>query len=148
MNFAVCNDPKILELVLMTKTAISLLQIIAPLGVVLFASFDIMKAVIAKDPDGINKQIKHIPKRLIAMAVLFFVPTFVDLTMQVVDSTFEYTTCFAQASKENIENLYQSIVREKIAYANKNKVKYYLLENKGSIVDLYTNIDKYLDTLK
>lgn len=118
MNFAVCNDPKILELVLMTKKAISLLQIIAPLGVVLFASFDIMKAVIAKDPDGINKQIKHIPKRLIAMAVLFFVPTFVDLTMQVVDSSFEYTTCFAQASKDNIENLYQSIVREKIAYAN------------------------------
>ena len=118
MVLAVCNDPKILELVLMTKTAISLLQIIAPLGVVIFASLDIMKAVIAKDQDGINKQIKHIPKRLIAMAILFFVPTFVDLAMKVVDSTFDYTTCFAQASNENIESLYQSIAKEKIAYAN------------------------------
>ena len=118
MVLAVCNDPKILELVLMTKTAISLLQIIAPLGVVIFASLDIMKAVIAKDQDGINKQIKHIPKRLIAMAILFFVPTFVDLVMKVVDSTFDYTTCFAQASNENIESLYQSIAKEKIANAN------------------------------
>ena len=107
MNFAVCNDPKILELVLMTKTAISLLQIIAPLGVVVFASIDIMKAVMAKDQDGINKQIKHIPKRLIAMAILFFVPTFVDLSMKVIDSSFDYTTCFTQASNENIESLYQ-----------------------------------------
>jgi hypothetical protein len=118
MILAVCNDPKILELVLMTKTAISLLQIIAPLGVVVFASIDIMKAVMAKDQDGINKQIKHIPKRLIAMAILFFVPTFVDLSMKVIDSSFDYTTCFTQASNENIESLYQSIVKEKIAYAN------------------------------
>ena len=42
----------------------------------------------------------------------------------------------------------QLSTEEKIAYANKNKVKYYLLENKGSILELYTNIDKYLDTLK
>ena len=42
----------------------------------------------------------------------------------------------------------QLSTKEKIAYANKNKVKYYLLENKGSILELYTNIDKYLDTLK
>jgi dephospho-CoA kinase len=42
----------------------------------------------------------------------------------------------------------QLSTEEKIAYANKNKVKYYLLENKGSILELYTSIDKYLDTLK
>ena len=51
-----------------------------------------------------------------------------------------------ESAKQKIAT--QLSTSEKIAYAKKHKVKYYLLENKGSLKDLYTNIDKYLKTLK
>lgn len=137
MIFAICNDPKILELALMSKTTISLLQFIAPLGVIIFAGLDILKAVTAKDQDGIRKQINHIPKRLIAMVVLFFVPTFVDLTMNVVDSTFEYTSCFTAASHENIENLYIDMANERLA-----KVKAYIGQEEWKSNEAYALLDK------
>ena len=137
MIFAICNDPKILELALMGKTAISLLQFIAPLGVIIFAGLDILKAVTAKDQDGIRKQINHIPKRLIAMVVLFFVPTFVDLTMNVVDSTFEYTSCFTAASKDNIEGLYTEMANERLA-----QVKAYIGTEDWRSNEAYALLDK------
>ena len=137
MIFAICNDPKILELALMGKTAISLLQFIAPLGVIIFAGLDILKAVTAKDQDGIRKQINHIPKRLIAMVILFFVPTFVDLTMTVVDSTFEYTSCFTAASKDNIESLYTEMANERLA-----QVKAYIGTEDWRSNEAYALLDK------
>ena len=137
MILAICKDPKILELALMSKTAISLLQFIAPLGVIIFAGLDILKAVTAKDQDGIRKQINHIPKRLIAMVVLFFVPTFVDLTMTVVDSTFEYTSCFTAASKDNIESLYTEMANERLA-----QVKAYIGTEDWRSNEAYALLDK------
>jgi hypothetical protein len=137
MILAICNDPKILELALMSKTAISLLQFIAPLGVIIFAGLDILKAVTAKDQDGIRKQINHIPKRLIAMVILFFVPTFVDLTMTVVDSTFEYTSCFTAASKDNIESLYTEMANERLA-----QVKAYIGTEDWRSNEAYALLDK------
>ena len=113
----VCNEPQILDIILIAKTGMILLQYLAPLVVILFASIDVIKGVTAKDQDSINKAIGMIPKRLIAMAILFFVPMCIDFTMQVADESFDYATCFAEASRENIDNLYNSIATEKILYA-------------------------------
>ncbi|MEG0577729.1 MAG: C39 family peptidase [Bacilli bacterium] len=117
MMLTVCNDPKILELVLISKTFINILQIVAPLIVILYASYDILKAVTAKNQDLIKKATSMIPKRLLAMAIVFFIPTLVDMTMNIIDTTFEYTTCFQAASRGHIDQLYVNMSSEKVAEA-------------------------------
>lgn len=115
MLLAVCNDPNLLQGVLIAKKIIQILEIVGPLGVVLYASIDVVKAVTSKDQSSIKKQLDMIPKRLLAMAILFFVPMFVDITMSIADNEFEYSACFKNATQENIESLFVDMANEKIA---------------------------------
>lgn len=115
MLLAVCNDPNLLQGVLIAKKIIQILEIVGPLGVVLYASIDVVKAVTSKDQSSIKKQLDMIPKRLLAMAILFFVPMFVDITMSIADNEFEYSACFKNATQDNIESLFVDMANEKIA---------------------------------
>lgn len=115
MLLAVCTDPNLLQVVLIAKKIIQILEIVGPLGVVLYASIDVVKAVTSKDQSSIKKQLDLIPKRLLAMAILFFVPMLVDITMSIADNEFEYSACFKNATQENIESLFVDMANEKIA---------------------------------
>ena len=115
MLLAVCTDPNLLQVVLIAKKIIQILEIVGPLGVVLYASIDVVKAVTSKDQSSIKKQLDMIPKKLLAMAILFFVPMFVDITMSIADNEFEYSACFKNATQENIESLFVDMANEKIA---------------------------------
>ena len=115
MLLAVCTDPNLLQVVLIAKKIIQILEIVGPLGVVLYASIDVVKAVTSKDQSSIKKQLDMIPKRLLAMAILFFVPMLVDITMSIADNEFEYSACFKNATQENIESLFVDMANEKIA---------------------------------
>ncbi len=119
MLLAVCTDPNLLQVVLIAKKIIQILEIVGPLGVVLYASIDVVKAVTSKDQSSIKKQLDMIPKRLLAMAILFFVPMLVDITMSIADNEFEYSACFKNATQENIESLFVDMANEKIAEEQK-----------------------------
>ena len=51
----------------------------------------------------------------------------------------------SEYAKQKISS--QLSTEDKIAYAKKNSVKYYVLENTGSIDDLYQKIKKYLNEI-
>lgn len=115
MLLAVCTDPNLLQAVLLTKKIILILEIAAPLAVIIYAGLDIIKAVTSKNQESIKKATDMIPRRLVAMAIVFFVPLLIDMTMQIADNEFEYTACFKNATNEKIQSLFVDIANEKIA---------------------------------
>lgn len=108
MILTVCTSPELLSVMIIVKKVISLLQIIAPICLIIFAGFDIIKAVVSTDQDAINKKLKRIPGRIMAVIIVFFVPVIIDLLMSLVDSTFEYASCFENATEQYVVAAYES----------------------------------------
>ncbi len=71
MFLSVCTDPNLLTVMIFFRRSLDLLEIIAPLGIIIFSLFDILKAVKASDQDEIKKKTKIIPKRLLAGILIF-----------------------------------------------------------------------------
>ena len=59
------------------KEVLNWIRILAPILVVLLVALDFASAVMSSDNDALNKASKKIIPRLIAVALLFFVPTIV-----------------------------------------------------------------------
>lgn len=77
----VSSDQKLCEAEIMNdlKNAWRLLQIAAPILVILFGSFDFAQAVISQDNDAMKKATSKFSKRLFCAIALFFLPILVNL---------------------------------------------------------------------
>lgn len=71
------------ELGSLTRIIILLLQIVAPLGLIIFGGVDFVKAVTAGNDSDIKKKQQVFVKRLIYGALLFFVITLVQFVINV-----------------------------------------------------------------
>lgn len=106
MVLSVCSNPDLLSVMLIVNKLIKLLFIVGPVLVIVISSIDLIKAVIASNQEMIAKQKQVIPKRFLAAIIVFFVPTVLDLTMNLVDNSFEYNSCFTNATEENVKAAY------------------------------------------
>lgn len=106
MLLSVCSDPDLLSVMYLVNQIINLLKVIAPIALIVSMMMSIVKAVTARDDSAIAKEKSKIPKKILAMALIFFVPTFIQVVMNIVDSTYEYNSCFVGATKENIAQAY------------------------------------------
>lgn len=136
MVLAICEDIKILEATLLANTFITLFKIVIPLGIILFASIDVLKAVSGKNESDIKRAQSMIPKRLIAALVAFLIPTLVTVTINLVDDNFEFTSCFTNATEENIEKIKVNMVYSKIA-----EIETLLKDTESRSTDLYLMIE-------
>lgn len=117
MILTVCSNADLLSVMVIVRKILDLLQIIAPIGLIVFASIDIIKAVISNKQDEIYKKLHMIPKRLFAAIIVFFVPVIIDLVMNVADNTFEYASCFENATDEFVQDAYTSNAYEAVSLA-------------------------------
>ena len=67
-----CSDVEIFH------TIYVILQIVAPIAVILFGSFDYAKAVMASDIEKMEKAKKKFPKRLLLVLLFVFVPIIIN----------------------------------------------------------------------
>lgn len=106
MILHICSDPEFLEIMVILKQAINIMKIAAPLALIIMMMLDVLKSVMASDYDGIKKGTKQIPRRLVSAAMIFFVPTILEFTLNLIDESVDYATCITNADYETIENLY------------------------------------------
>lgn len=80
-------------------SAYSLLKIIAPLALVVFASIDLAKAVIAADESGIKKAQKHCLKRFAAAIIVLLSFVIVEMIINMASSGSEIMSCVNELLK-------------------------------------------------
>ena len=76
-DYANCDGVFTQEGLDIIKDILNWIRILAPVLLVLFVALDFATAVISQDNDALNKAGKKIVPRIIATALLFFIPTIV-----------------------------------------------------------------------
>jgi len=76
-----------------------ILKILIPLILIIFGSIDLFKAVIASKDDEIKKSVKTLLIRAVAGIIIFFVPTFINFIVSVIDDDNVYNGDFADCTK-------------------------------------------------
>jgi len=110
----VCSNPDLLKIVLIFKTVVNILKIFLPLILIVSLMIDITKGIVQDKEDKINAYRKLMPKKLIAAALFFLVPTVMDMALNIMDEglNFEYAKCITNADQETINELYLSRAEE------------------------------------
>lgn len=124
MILTVCSNANLLSVMVIVKKVIDLLQIIAPVGLIIFSSIDIIRAVISNKQDEIYKKLHMIPKRIFAAIIIFFVPVIIDLVMNLADNTFEYASCFENATEQYVQEAYTSNAYEAVSLAETSQKRF------------------------
>ena len=95
---AKCSDPALSASLKLTKNMISIIGMIAPIVLLTMSVINIIKLVI--NPDE-KKNIAKIKNSFIAAIVIFMVPVFVNVVMQMLDEKFTVTSCWNSAGEYN-----------------------------------------------
>lgn len=93
-----CQTTGLLTLIKFIQNFLTLLQIAIPIGLIIYGSIDLGKAVIAGDEKEIQANQKVLLKRVMAAILVFFVITFVSLAMGLVGKP-EWRECWEAAKK-------------------------------------------------
>lgn len=72
-------------IVYIIKVIYNLLKIMVPVGLILFGMFDLIKAIISKNDDGIKKSQNSLIKKVIAAVFVFVIFIVVDLTLTILE---------------------------------------------------------------
>ena len=75
MLLTVCSNPDLLSVMYLVNQIINVLKIVAPIALIIAMMISLVKAVIANDENMVAKEKAKIPKKMIAMVLIFFVPT-------------------------------------------------------------------------
>ena len=136
MILSICSQGNILSIMIIARAILNLFQIGAPIILIIMLSVDILKAVTGKDPGDISKKIAMVPKRLGAAALCYFVPTLIAFTMNVVAETFEYASCFTDATPDNLYIVRMNEADSKVAIAEKDVTRGALDEAQSALLKL------------
>ena len=82
----------LLPLVKVLVAAIKLVMIIIPIGLIVYGTIDLGKAVIASEDKEVKEAQKRLIKRFIYAALVFFVPMLVGAVMNIVSNGGEGDT--------------------------------------------------------
>ena len=89
-----CTDSGILAISKVIKNFFYWIQIIGPIIALVALSINITKSVSTNDKSNIKKYQKNMINSLIAMAMLFFLPYIMDISMQLIGNKTSFTSCW------------------------------------------------------
>ena len=102
-----CNNSILFTFLVIVKTILNLLHVIVPLLLILSLTISLTKLV--QDPDE-KKAPKNIVNSLLATVIIFFLPTFVNVVIDLVAGESDFGNCWRNASiKSNLSFQYQDI---------------------------------------
>ena len=93
-----CNNVALVNLLAILKNILNFVWILGPLLAIVSLTINI--TMLVKDPDD-KKIPKKIKNSLLALFLLFFVPTIVNAAMYMLDDSFEISACWNQNIKKN-----------------------------------------------
>ena len=153
MILSVCNVPEVLKIMKIVKVVILILKIAVPIILIVLAMLDFARAVVSKDNDSLSQSIKIATKRFITAAIIFLLPTAVNIIFNVIAPNISYKDCFDNATDEKIEAIYQETMSNLVTEAESKKdytsvsaARSYLknIENE----ELYNQYTKTLDKIE
>lgn len=94
----------LLPIVKVLRKLINVVMIIVPVGLILFGTIDLGKAVISSDDKEVKASQSRLIKRVIYAAVIFFIPLIVGFVMNIVAAggqgdTASWTKCWIKAGE-------------------------------------------------
>ena len=109
-----CSSPALGALLIIAKRIMGFIRLIVPLILIIVATSKFISLM--QNPDD-KKGIKPIINSFLAAAIVFFVPTFVNATMKLLDNSFDVASCWNSAT-ETTDSTYQ----ESIENSNKKSL--------------------------
>ena len=89
-----CNDPGLIIILDTLRRITEVVQIVVPILLIVYAAVEFSKLVINPDQkDGL----KHIKNLFTAAIVVFFIPIFVNVVLNMMPQTFNLSSCWKQA---------------------------------------------------
>ena len=143
-----CDAPEFLNAIVLIKTLLVILQVMAPIILVIISGMDIIKAVTAGNQDEIMKNVHKIPKRLLSLAIVYLVPIVINMTVTIAQDISEYSECYKKATPENVTIAYSNKAEELVVTAEKELTRKTLSTAQGYLVRLKgRNLDSLIDSL-
>lgn len=104
----VCEDASLLRVLYFALIFKDIIFTVVPIGLVLMLIIDFSKAVIANKEDVQSKSMKLVTTRIMYAVIIFMIPWFVDLLMNILSSADlkigdDYNECITKARKGNFE---------------------------------------------
>ena len=106
MILSICEYPNVLEVMRIVNIVIMIIKIVVPIILILFMMLEFMKAVSSNDSEALQKAKKNAISKMIAAALIFLIPTFVKLVVNVAAPNTDYYQCLVIHSKEEINEIY------------------------------------------
>ena len=88
----------ILTMIYYVKLVLRILQIAVPIGLILFGTIDMAKAVIAGDEKKMKEAQKPFIKRIVSAVIVFLIPYIVSVVVGLVTSNGDYKGCWDAAA--------------------------------------------------
>lgn len=101
-NMPFCEDPNVLSVISFVKSILSILAIVVPIILIIMVTVEISKIVLNPDEKVTSKVMKSVTAKMIAAVTLFFVPTIVNVLMNMVGVNFTASSCWNNANEESI----------------------------------------------
>lgn len=138
----VCQNPDILRIIFFARKILDIAFIIIPIGLIVFLIIDIYKMVISGEEKTIKQNQKMIINRIIFAILIFFVPTIVSFTMNLLNNVgfnVDYMDCWNNTN--NIEIIEEKTIEiAKIALKKaKNEITYQNIQEAKSAVEKIKN---------
>lgn len=89
-----CSDPGLATLIEASRRVMNLIQIIAPILLIIMAAIQFTRLVMNPEVKGGLKGIKNM---FVAAAVIFFIPVIVDVVLNMMPQSFSVSACWQQA---------------------------------------------------
>lgn len=104
MNFlSACTNPGILSVVLYMKRLFEIICIIAPIALIIMATYEVGKIVMNPDQKVSKASITKTTQKFLAAIGVFFVPTFVTVFMKLMNiQNYNQNSCWSNSSVEMI----------------------------------------------
>ena len=117
MILYVCNDPDILSILLIIKQIIKIIQVGAPICLIVLLMVDVLKATVG----GANKMaeaVKNSKGRILSAVMIFLVPVILELLINTLALTdISYTDCLDNATETTINTLRLDIAEDAVVSA-------------------------------
>lgn len=118
MILGICDNPEILKVMMLIKIVISAICVAVPIILIVVLMLDYSKAVSSNDNDMVMKITRNLPYRLIAVVVIFFIPSLVKIVVNIADgSANTYIGCIENATPDNIESAYTESAADSVRTA-------------------------------
>jgi len=105
-----CGDPGLANVLAIMKRILSVIQIFGPLLAIISLIVIFIKLITNPDGKNYNKLIKNC---LLALVIMFMVPTLVNVVMRLMDDRFVLSDCWNNAEKFEIKGEAEFVEKEK-----------------------------------